>query len=82
MELRAPAKVNLHLAVGEKRPDGYHRIISIFQTCSLCDVLDATLEDGPFSVEVTGLEGICQKGRSTWTRRLFCGEASSDLRES
>ncbi len=65
MELRAPAKVNLHLAVGTKRPDGYHRIISIFQTCSLCDILNATLEEGPFSVEVTGLEGICPQGRST-----------------
>ena len=65
MELKAPAKVNFHLAVGPRRPDGYHPIMSIFQTCSLCDRLDVSLTPGPFGVDVTGLEGICEKGKST-----------------
>ena len=65
MEVKAPAKVNWHLAVGGKRYDGYHPILSIFQTCSLCDVLDIEAGDGPFSIRVTGLEGLCESGAST-----------------
>ena len=65
MELKAPAKVNWHLAVGKRRPDGYHPIASIFQTCTLCDVLDLEITPGPFRIDVTGLEGLCEKGRST-----------------
>ncbi len=65
MELKAFAKVNWHLAVGGRRPDGYHPIASIFQRCSLYDTLDVEIGDGPFSVEVTGLEGLCPKGKST-----------------
>lgn len=63
--LKAPAKVNWHLAVGSRRPDGYHGISSIFQTCSLCDDIYIEITDGPFSVEVTGLEALCEKGCST-----------------
>lgn len=65
MELKAPAKVNWHLAVGRRRPDGYHPIASIFQTCSLNDIIEVEINEGPFSVEVTGLEEYCPKGRST-----------------
>lgn len=38
---KAYAKVNLTLAVGEKRPDGYHEIVSVMQRVSLCDTLTA-----------------------------------------
>ena len=65
MELKAPAKVNWHLAVGPGRPDGYHPIASIFQTCTLCDVLDVEISAGPFRIDVFGLEGLCEKGCST-----------------
>lgn len=73
MEVKAPAKVNWHLAVGRRRPDGYHPILSIFQICSLCDVLDIEVGDGPFSISVTGLEGLCEPGKSTLDKaaRLF-----------
>lgn len=65
MEVKAPAKVNWHLAVGKRRTDGYHPILSIFQTCSLCDVLDIEVGEGPSSICVTGLEGLCEPGKST-----------------
>ena len=65
MEVKAPAKVNLHLAVGKRRPDGYHPILSIFQICSLYDTLDIEIGEGPFSVTVTGLEEYCERGKST-----------------
>ena len=65
MEVKAPAKVNWHLAVGPRRPDGYHPILSVFQTCSLCDILDIEIGEGPFSVTVSGLEEYCERGNST-----------------
>lgn len=63
--LKAPAKVNWHLAVGPRRLDGYHPISSIFQTCSLCDELIVEVGEGPFSITVKGLESLCEPGRST-----------------
>ena len=80
MELKAPAKVNWHLAVGERRADGYHPIASIFQTCSLHDILDISISDGPFKVDVTGLEDLCEKGKSTLDKaaRLWHEETGFD----
>lgn len=37
MEIRAYAKINLLLAVGEKREDGYHEVESLMQSISLFD---------------------------------------------
>ena len=49
----APAKVNLTLEVGGKRPDGYHDLASILQTLALADEvsLSPAVET---SIEVTG----------------------------
>ncbi len=38
-EENAYAKVNITLAVGAKRPDGYHDVTSVMQRLSLCDTL-------------------------------------------
>ena len=38
---KAYAKVNLTLAVGEKRLNGYHEVVSVMQRVSLCDTLTA-----------------------------------------
>jgi len=35
----APCKINLHLAIGAKRPDGFHEVLSIFTALSLADTL-------------------------------------------
>lgn len=37
IKLKAPAKINLALKIKNKRPDGYHNLISILQTISLFD---------------------------------------------
>lgn len=42
---RAHAKVNLHLGVGDLRPDGYHDLVSVFQSLNLSDTV--TLELAP-----------------------------------
>lgn len=38
--VRAPSKVNLHLAVGDLRPDGYHELTTVFQALSLSDEVE------------------------------------------
>ena len=44
--VRAPAKINLQLAVGPRRSDGYHDLVTVFQAISLYD--DVTVaEAGP-----------------------------------
>ena len=37
--LSAHAKVNLYLKVTGKRPDGYHDLVTVMQSVSLCDTL-------------------------------------------
>jgi 4-diphosphocytidyl-2-C-methyl-D-erythritol kinase len=56
--VRVPAKVNLHLAVGDVRPDGYHDLVTIFQALSLVDEVTVAVADEP-GVEVHG-EGADQ----------------------
>jgi len=45
LRIRVPAKINLHLAVGPRRGDGYHDIVTVLQTVSLFDSLRLTLHD-------------------------------------
>ncbi|MDR0496643.1 MAG: 4-(cytidine 5'-diphospho)-2-C-methyl-D-erythritol kinase [Treponema sp.] len=37
--IEAPCKVNLHLGIGEKRPDGFHNLESLFATLAFSDTL-------------------------------------------
>ena len=46
LRVRVPAKINLHLAVGPRRPDGYHDLVSVLQTVSLHDTLRIRCDDG------------------------------------
>ncbi|WP_308258456.1 4-(cytidine 5'-diphospho)-2-C-methyl-D-erythritol kinase [Saccharothrix obliqua] len=51
--VRVPAKVNLHLSVGDPRADGYHDLVTIFQALSLTDEVTVAVADDP-GVEVHG----------------------------
>ncbi|UIZ92762.1 4-(cytidine 5'-diphospho)-2-C-methyl-D-erythritol kinase [Corynebacterium sp. CNCTC7651] len=42
----APAKVNLHLGVGEERADGYHDLVTVFQAVDQRDQVRLIVEDG------------------------------------
>ncbi|MBN2874589.1 MAG: 4-(cytidine 5'-diphospho)-2-C-methyl-D-erythritol kinase [Spirochaetales bacterium] len=54
LELRAPAKINLHLAIGGRRPDGFHEIASLFQAVSLYDSIRLELvPENTVSVDAT-----------------------------
>lgn len=48
-----PAKLNLQLSVGGVRPDGYHELVTVYQTVSLFDEVTATSGTG-VSVTVEG----------------------------
>jgi 4-diphosphocytidyl-2-C-methyl-D-erythritol kinase len=53
VSVRAPAKVNVHLAVGPLRPDGYHDLRTVYLAVSLFDTVTARPGDG-LSLTVTG----------------------------
>ncbi len=43
--VRVPGKVNLYLAVGDRRPDGYHELTTIFHAVSLVDEITVRSAD-------------------------------------
>jgi len=53
----APAKVNLALAIKQKRPDGYHDLQTVFQTISLCDRVEVKLEGSEIVCNCGSLSG-------------------------
>jgi 4-diphosphocytidyl-2-C-methyl-D-erythritol kinase len=50
---RAPAKVNVHLAVGPLRPDGFHELRTVYLAVSLFDTVTVAPGDG-LSLTVSG----------------------------
>jgi 4-diphosphocytidyl-2-C-methyl-D-erythritol kinase len=61
----APAKVNLCLYLGPLRSDGYHEILSVFQSVSLYDEVELTDHDGPADeIRCPGVEGPNLAGRA------------------
>jgi 4-diphosphocytidyl-2-C-methyl-D-erythritol kinase len=57
---RAPAKVNVHLAVGPLRPDGFHELRTVYLAVSLFDTVTVRPGDG-LALTVTG-EGTAGTG--------------------
>jgi 4-diphosphocytidyl-2-C-methyl-D-erythritol kinase len=51
--VRVPAKVNLELAVGQARPDGYHSLVTVFHAVSLFDKVTVSPAER-LTVHVTG----------------------------
>jgi 4-diphosphocytidyl-2-C-methyl-D-erythritol kinase len=54
--VRVPGKVNLYLAVGDRRDDGYHELTTVFHAVSLLDEVTVRNAD-VLSVEMSG-EGV------------------------
>jgi 4-diphosphocytidyl-2-C-methyl-D-erythritol kinase len=53
VRVRVPAKINLHLGVGPRRPDGFHELMTAFHAVALFDTV--TLIPAPtMAVRVTG----------------------------
>jgi 4-diphosphocytidyl-2-C-methyl-D-erythritol kinase len=56
--VRVPAKINLHLAVGPLRDDGYHDLVTVFHAVSLFDEVTVVASEAP-GIEVHG-EGVSE----------------------
>lgn len=54
--IEAPGKINLHLAVGNRRADGYHDLVSVFVSLGFGDTLAFTALEGDFPRNFTALE--------------------------
>ena len=50
--VRVPAKVNLQLSVGPKEDDGYHGIVTVFQSISLYDDVTVTRAEEGAGIKV------------------------------
>ncbi|RNC28678.1 MAG: 4-diphosphocytidyl-2-C-methyl-D-erythritol kinase [Candidatus Dichloromethanomonas elyunquensis] len=57
IEVLAPAKVNLSLAIKDKRADGFHHIETIFQSISLFDRLEVKVIDQGITCKCGRLSG-------------------------
>ncbi len=57
VRVRVPAKINLHLAVGDIRPDGYHELVTVFHAVSLYDELTIS-PAAQLSVITPGISGV------------------------
>src|SRR5262245_17319465 len=68
--VRAPAKINLALAVGARGSDGYHPLTTVYQAVDLCDEIRA----GPADDEAITLT-VTYDGRAvTETAQIPLGE--------
>lgn len=69
----APAKINLHLAIGSRRDDGFHDLISLFHLIDLADTVSVTVEESAqlsISVEMEGMPPVAQNTMEV-AARLF-----------
>jgi len=62
LTIRVPAKINLHLEVVGRRPDGFHELRTLFQSVALFDTLCARpAEEGRLDLEILP-EGVVGAG--------------------
>jgi len=66
VRVRARAKINLSLAVGPVRPDGYHPLETVFQSLALHDTLSITARRGPFALTCTAPEVPADARNLVW----------------
>ena len=72
--LRAPAKLNLHLAVGARRADGYHDVTTVLVALDLSD--DVTVEPAPaLSLICEPDVGVAPERNLAWRAALAMGDA-------
>lgn len=64
MKLVAPAKVNLMLAIGERREDGYHEVDTIMHALALHDIVYLHIEEASSDEVSQAIEGAAAVGRA------------------
>ncbi len=77
MRLHCAAKINLSLDVTGKRPDGYHTLESIFQSVSVYDTIDLSVEAGEGITLLCDTAGVpCDETNLAWRAARALMEAS------
>jgi 4-diphosphocytidyl-2-C-methyl-D-erythritol kinase len=79
VRVRAPAKINLHLRVYGRGPDGYHGILSLFQAISLSDSLVVRSLKEPDAVEIDGVFD-CPPERTTLYKAVVAFRLATGIR--
>lgn len=76
---RSFAKINLHLEVVGRRPDGFHELRTLFQTVSLCDLIEVSAAGRGVELEVRGFaapggaENLAHKAAEAYLDRWHAG---------
>ncbi|MBI5170031.1 MAG: 4-(cytidine 5'-diphospho)-2-C-methyl-D-erythritol kinase [Candidatus Eisenbacteria bacterium] len=78
VEVTAHAKLNLGLAVGPARDDGFHELLTVFQSVSLADTLVAERTPRGFALRVTHEEAAVRGSQGAAARRAI-GPAADNL---
>ncbi len=77
--LEAPAKINLYLEVGPRRPDGFHPVNTVMQAVELCDRVEIEMENEGNGIRLevagdapAGDENLCVRAAKaffTWIKK-------------
>lgn len=79
MTVRVPAKINLQLAVGPVRADGYHPLVTVFHAVSLFDEVTVRAADD-MALSVTGEDAATvptDKSNLAWRAALALAKAAT-----
>ena len=72
MREKAFAKLNISLDVTDRRPDGYHDMVMVMQTVSLCDELEIALSDSALIRVQSNLHFIPSDERNLAAKAAHC----------
>jgi 4-diphosphocytidyl-2-C-methyl-D-erythritol kinase len=81
--VRVPAKINLQLAVGPLRPDGYHGLVTVFHAISLFDQVTVVPADADsVTVSGEGADHVPENGDNLALRAVRAFRAEQERRGS
>jgi len=77
VRVHALAKINLHLEILGRRPDGYHDLRTIFQSIALHDTVTIEPWDGPFTIVCDDPGVPCDATNLVWRAAEAAAQAWS-----